>query len=86
MGGCGSISSGSLYFTLTLQPDNVLLTAGYSDLKIGGFGNARYIETGNQLTDLTHCGVEFLAPEVVTLQPLTTGADIWCTGVLACYM
>ena len=90
---CGQRSSSvCIYITQILltihspQPDNILLTAGYGDLKIGGFGNARYIETGNQLTDLTYCGVEFLAPEVVTLQPLTTGADIWSTGVLACYM
>ena len=58
----------------------MLLTAGYSDLKIGGFGTARFIETGNQLADLTHCGVELQSPEVVTLHPITTAADIWSMG------
>ncbi len=63
-----------------------MLTAGYGDLKLGGFGLARFIESGNQLTNLAHCGVEFQAPEVVILQPITTAADIWSAGVLACYM
>ena len=76
----------SPFHILYPQPDNILLTAGFGDLKIGGFGNARYVQTGNQLTDLTNCGVEFLAPEAVTLQPLTTGADIWSAGVVACFM
>ena len=68
------------------QPDNLLLSSGFTDLKIGGFGCARYVETGNQLTDLSACGVEYLAPEAVSLQPLTMGADIWSLGVLACFM
>jgi len=63
-----------------------VLSAGYSDLKLCGFGMARFIDTCNQLTDLSHCDVKFQAPEVVTLQPITTAADIWSVGVLACYM
>ena len=47
---------------------------------------ARYVETGNQLPDLTSCVVEFMCPEVVSLQPLTTAVDIWSAGVIACFM
>jgi len=61
------------------------LTAGRSDLKISDFGTARYIEACNQLDEVPR-SPEFMAPEVVNLQPLTTAADIWSVGTIAYLM
>jgi len=68
-----------------LTPENILLTAGQSDLKISDFGTARYIEACNQLDEVPR-SPEFMAPEVVNLQPLTTAADIWSVGTIAYLM
>ena len=67
------------------QPDNILLTSGHNDLKICDFGLSRFIESGNQLTTLEG-RVEFLSPEVVALQPLTTAADVWSLGTITYLM
>ena len=69
----------------TPQPENILLGASYSDLKIADFGMARYIEVGNRLDQLPDSS-DFMAPEVVTLQPLTTAVDIWSAGAVTYFM
>lgn len=77
----------SIPLPLPPQPDNILLTAGHNDLRISDFGLARYIETGNHLEAHEIAGsTEFMAPEVVSLQPLTTAADIWSVGAIAYLM
>ena len=62
-----------------------MLTSGQKQLKLTDFSLARYIETGNQLQELRG-SVEFMAPEVVSLLPLTTAADIWSAGAIAYLM
>ena len=62
-----------------------MLTSEQRQLKLTDFSLARYIETGNQLQELRG-NVEYMAPEVVSLLPLTTAADIWSVGVIAYFM
>jgi len=63
------------------------LTAVQNDLKISDFGLARYIQTGNHLEAQEIAGnAEFMAPEVVSLLPMTTAADIWSVGAIAYLM
>ena len=58
---------------------------GCKDIKICDFGMARYIEVCNQLRELRG-NIDFMAPEAVSLQPLTTAADIWSTGTIVYWM
>lgn len=67
------------------QPENILMTAGHNDLRIADFGLARRIKAGNQLEEVSNSPY-FMAPESVTLQPLTTAADIWSAGAIAYLM
>ncbi len=67
------------------QPDNILLTYGHKDIKICDLGLSRYIESGNQLSRLEG-RVEYMSPEVVALQPLTTAADVWSLGTITYLM
>ncbi len=57
------------------------MTAGGNDLKIADFGLSRYIESGNQLSCLEG-RLEYMSPEVIALQPLTTAADSWSLGTI----
>ena len=70
---------------LPIQPSSILLTSGQKQLKLTDFSLARYIETGNQLQELRG-SLEYMAPEAVSLLPLTTAADIWSAGTIAYYM
>ena len=67
------------------QPKSILLTSDHKQLKLTDFSLARYIETGNQLQELRG-SVEYMAPEAVSLLPLTTAADIWSAGAIAYFM
>ena len=68
-----------------MQPKSILLTSDHKQLKLTDFSLARYIETGNQLRELRG-NVEYMAPEAVSLLPLTTAADIWSAGTIAYFM
>ena len=41
---------------------------------------ARYIQAGNQL-EAIEGNPEFMAPETVSLKPVTTAADIWYLNI-----
>ena len=58
------------------QPANIVLTSNHRDIKIVDFRLARYIQGGNQL-EAIEGNPEFMAPEAVSLKPVTTAADIW---------
>ena len=70
---------------VNIAPENLLLAAGHQEIKIAGFSLARYIETGNNLESLP-LSPEYMAPEVVQLNPLTTGADMWSVGATILFM
>jgi len=57
------------------QPANIVLTSNHRDIKIVDFRMARYIQAGNQLESIEG-NPEFMAPETVSLKPVTTAAAI----------
>jgi len=66
-----------------LKPENVVCERPDSvDLKIIDFGLARVVNAGDSVKVL--CGTaEFVSPEVVNYDPVSTASDVWSLGVLA---
>jgi len=52
------------------------LAANCRDIKLVDFRLARHIRAGNQL-EAIDSNPEFMAPETVSLKPVTVAADIW---------
>ncbi|XP_030830076.1 striated muscle preferentially expressed protein kinase isoform X2 [Strongylocentrotus purpuratus] len=68
---------------LDLKPENILLVAPESDdIKLIDFGLAAVLKEGEDIT-CKFGTPEFVAPEVVNKQPVSTGADVWGVGVIA---
>jgi len=71
---------------LDLKPENILClndsgTPGYDEIKLIDFGLARVIKKGQKETVM--CGTpEFVAPEVIAYEPVTTASDMWSLGVI----
>ncbi|XP_038047068.1 myosin light chain kinase, smooth muscle-like isoform X2 [Patiria miniata] len=68
---------------LDLKPENILLVSPDSDdLKVIDFGLARVVSPDRDV--ICKFGTpEFVAPEVVCKQPVTTASDVWSIGVMA---
>ncbi|XP_041476753.1 striated muscle preferentially expressed protein kinase-like isoform X2 [Lytechinus variegatus] len=68
---------------LDLKPENILLVAPDSDdIKLIDFGLAAVLKEGEEV----RCKFgtpEFVAPEVVNKNPVSTAADVWGVGVIA---
>ncbi|XP_071488548.1 protein Obscurin-like [Diadema antillarum] len=68
---------------LDLKPENILLVTPESDdIKLIDFGLAAVLKEGEEV----RCKFgtpEFVAPEVVNKQPVSTAADVWGVGVIA---
>jgi len=54
----------------------MVLASNHRDIKLVDFRMARYIKAGNQLKTIEG-NPEFMAPETVSLKPVTIAADIW---------
>ncbi|XP_035216758.1 obscurin-like isoform X2 [Stegodyphus dumicola] len=71
----------SIYY-IELQPDNVVMVnLRDSDIKLVDFGSARFVsKTGGKV----HVqGIpEYLAPEVLKNEEISSLTDVWCVGVL----
>ncbi|XP_036610434.1 death-associated protein kinase 2-like [Trichosurus vulpecula] len=67
-----------------LKPENIMLQQKdviKPKIKIIGFGMAQKIEKNMYLN--SRCGLpEYVAPEVIKLEPLTVVADMWSVGVI----
>ncbi|XP_065051710.1 myosin light chain kinase, smooth muscle-like isoform X2 [Rhopilema esculentum] len=68
---------------LDLKPENILCVGGdppgYEKLKLIDFGMARILEKGKK--EIAACGTaEFVAPEVLRLDPVTLAVDMWSLG------
>ncbi|XP_051849720.1 death-associated protein kinase 2-like isoform X4 [Antechinus flavipes] len=67
-----------------LKPENIMLQQKdviKPKIKIIGFGMAQKIEKNMCL--VSRCGLpEYVAPEVIKLEPLTVVADMWSVGVI----
>lgn len=67
---------------LELQPDNVVMVnLRDSDIKLVDFGSARFIPKAGAKTSLKGC-TEYLAPEILKNEEVSTLTDVWCVGVL----
>jgi len=70
---------------LDLKPENVVCTQRENaTVKIIDFGTAMELEPGEQIKSLVGTP-EFVAPEVVNYDFISTGTDIWSLGVI-CYI
>ncbi|CAK1545105.1 unnamed protein product [Leptosia nina] len=67
---------------LDLKPQNLLLTAGGEELVICDFGISRAIQPGAHVREILGTR-DYVAPEILSYEPLSLAADIWSVGVLA---
>lgn len=67
---------------LDLKPQNLLLTAGGEELLICDFGISRAIQPGAHVREILGTR-DYVAPEILSYEPLSLAADIWSVGVLA---
>ncbi|XP_077997326.1 protein Obscurin-like [Glandiceps talaboti] len=71
---------------LDLKPENILLVKSNDDnIKLIDFGLAQKLKP-NKDTFVKFGTPEFVAPEVVKKQPVTTATDLWSLGVIAFVM
>ncbi|KAM6178818.1 serine/threonine-protein kinase 17B [Rhynchocyon petersi] len=69
---------------LDLKPQNILLSSicPLGDVKIVDFGMSRKIGNSCELREIMGTP-EYLAPEILNYDPITTSADMWNIGVIA---
>ncbi|TKR62382.1 hypothetical protein L596_026357 [Steinernema carpocapsae] len=67
---------------LDIKPENVMLkTRGETQIKLIDFGLSRQICPGVPVKDIVGTP-EFIAPEIVNYEPLSTATDMWAIGVV----
>lgn len=69
---------------LDLKPQNLLLTGEYPncDIKLCDFGISRVIQNGVEVREILGTP-DYVAPEVLSYEPISLATDIWSVGVLA---
>uniref|UniRef100_A0A8C4MTL5 Serine/threonine-protein kinase 17B n=1 Tax=Equus asinus TaxID=9793 RepID=A0A8C4MTL5_EQUAS len=69
---------------LDLKPQNILLSSIYplGDIKIVDFGMSRKIGNACELREIMGTP-EYLAPEILNYDPITTATDMWNIGIIA---
>ncbi|XP_010892391.1 serine/threonine-protein kinase 17A isoform X2 [Esox lucius] len=72
---------------LDLKPQNILLTSGrpLGDIKIVDFGLSRRLCQNQELREIMGTP-EYVAPEILNYEPISTATDMWSIGVLAYVM
>lgn len=72
---------------LDLKPQNVLLTSDrpLGDIKIVDFGLSRVVNNNEELREIMGTP-EYVAPEILSYEPIRTATDMWSIGVLAYVM
>ncbi|KAM6088868.1 serine/threonine-protein kinase 17A [Chlamydotis macqueenii] len=72
---------------LDLKPQNILLTSKspLGDVKIVDFGLSRIMKSSEELREIMGTP-EYVAPEVLSYDPISTATDMWSIGVLAYVM
>ncbi len=72
---------------LDLKPQNILLTSKspLGDIKIVDFGLSRIVKSSEELREIMGTP-EYVAPEILSYDPISTATDMWSIGVLAYIM
>ncbi|XP_022529150.2 serine/threonine-protein kinase 17A [Astyanax mexicanus] len=72
---------------LDLKPQNILLTSNnpLGDIKIVDFGLSRMVSNNQEIREIMGTP-EYVAPEVLNYEPISTATDMWSIGVLAYVM
>ncbi|XP_016886872.1 serine/threonine-protein kinase 17A [Cynoglossus semilaevis] len=72
---------------LDLKPQNILLTRSspLGDVKIVDFGLSRMVCSHQELREIMGTP-EYVAPEILNYEPISTATDMWSIGVLAYVM
>ncbi|XP_051970872.1 serine/threonine-protein kinase 17A-like [Xyrauchen texanus] len=72
---------------LDLKPQNILLASEspLGDIKIVDFGLSRLVSSSQEIREIMGTP-EYVAPEVLNYEPITTATDMWSIGVLAYVM
>ncbi|XP_007447048.1 PREDICTED: serine/threonine-protein kinase 17A [Lipotes vexillifer] len=72
---------------LDLKPQNILLTSDspLGDIKIVDFGLSRILKNGEELREIMGTP-EYVAPEILSYDPISMATDMWSIGVLAYVM
>ncbi|XP_039609428.1 serine/threonine-protein kinase 17A [Polypterus senegalus] len=72
---------------LDLKPQNILLTSEspLGDVKIVDFGLSRIVSSNEELREIMGTP-EYVAPEILNYEPISTATDMWSIGVLAYVM
>ncbi|XP_053323057.1 serine/threonine-protein kinase 17A [Spea bombifrons] len=72
---------------LDLKPQNILLTSScpLGDIKIVDFGLSRVVNNNKELREIMGTP-EYVAPEILSYEPICTATDMWSIGVLAYVM
>ncbi|XP_029611581.1 serine/threonine-protein kinase 17A [Salmo trutta] len=72
---------------LDLKPQNILLTSDalLGDIKIVDFGLSRMVSSNQELREIMGTP-EYVAPEILNYEPISTATDMWSIGVLAYVM
>ncbi|XP_016100499.1 serine/threonine kinase 17a like [Sinocyclocheilus grahami] len=68
---------------LDLKPQNILLTSAkpLGDIRIVDFGLSRRVDSVSELREILGTP-EYVAPEVLDYEPISTATDMWSIGVL----
>ncbi|XP_056611689.1 serine/threonine-protein kinase 17B [Triplophysa dalaica] len=69
---------------LDLKPQNILLTSlsPLGEIKIVDFGLSRRLGSAGELREILGTP-EYVAPEILNYEPITTATDLWSVGVIA---
>ncbi|XP_076146249.1 serine/threonine-protein kinase 17A [Alosa pseudoharengus] len=72
---------------LDLKPQNILLTSDspLGDIKIVDFGLSRMVSSSQEIREIMGTP-EYVAPEILNYEPISTATDMWSIGVLAYVM
>ncbi|KAG8572595.1 hypothetical protein GDO81_012099 [Engystomops pustulosus] len=72
---------------LDLKPQNILLTSDrpLGNIKIVDFGLSRIVNNNEELREIMGTP-EYVAPEILSYEPISTATDMWSIGVLAYVM
>ncbi|GAA6109517.1 serine/threonine kinase 17a like isoform X2 [Tachysurus ichikawai] len=72
---------------LDLKPQNILLTSAQplGDIRIVDFGLSRHVDNKSEVREILGTP-EYVAPEILSYEPVTTATDMWSIGVLTYVM